>query len=427
MSEVRSAATVLCLCLEVPHEVVKEWQTACSALGVETDLQVPASLGAAQAVASEGGYSLVYLRDYKSGGFTSAIPVGSVLYPPLVALMDAEPNEAVREVLRLNGVVAIPHRPVEARGLADTVPLMKLARSASWPSGAMKGPASIEAAFRASNARELMISVACTHRRALSPVPWSPRLAKCKGAASTSCSGWLGRIYLEDGDQITHAEIPGAVGRAALQTILELEGGIVRVHEVFLPPAHPAACGRWSEVLAELDDAKPHGRVTARAPALAEGQSEATSTFDYATSATMTSAALAPRIMGAGTTTAASADAGREKSPAKESKPMNEVDKVLASAPGLKSGARANEQGVVLEMVGEVDAEQLCAVVAMSNATLGNAGNVLGLGSLVRWAVVTPTTTVYVHDKGEGGFIAVIGGANKNPDATLTKIHAALT
>ena len=104
---------------------------------------------------------------------------------------------------------------------------------------------------------------------------------------------------------------------------------------------------------------------------------------------------------------------------------MDSVKNALSAATGLKCAARADPNGVVVEVVGQVDAEQLCAVVAMSHAPLEQAAETLGLGRLQRWAASTPTTTLYVN-LDANGFVAVTGEPNKAPDGVLTKINAKL-
>ena len=49
---------------------------------------------------------------------------------------------------------------------------------------------------------------------------------------------------------------------------------------------------------------------------------------------------------------------------------MKPLEQVLGLAPGLQAAARADASGNVVEVVGQLDAESLCAVVAMSRAQI---------------------------------------------------------
>jgi hypothetical protein len=104
---------------------------------------------------------------------------------------------------------------------------------------------------------------------------------------------------------------------------------------------------------------------------------------------------------------------------------MSDLDKVLKVAPGLRGIARSNASGSIEEFTGELDAESVCAVAAMCAQHLKRIEGLLGCGELTSWALITEGTGIYVHH-GRDGLIAIVGEANKNPDALLRKTEAAI-
>ena len=104
---------------------------------------------------------------------------------------------------------------------------------------------------------------------------------------------------------------------------------------------------------------------------------------------------------------------------------MSELDKVLKVSPGLRGIARSNTSGGIEEFTGQLDAESVCAVAAMCAQHLKRIEELLGCGELTSWALTTENTGFYVHH-GLDGLIAIVGDANKNPDALLRKTEDAI-
>jgi predicted regulator of Ras-like GTPase activity (Roadblock/LC7/MglB family) len=104
---------------------------------------------------------------------------------------------------------------------------------------------------------------------------------------------------------------------------------------------------------------------------------------------------------------------------------MSELDEVLKVSPGLHGIARSTASGSIEEFTGQLDAESVCAVAAMCAQHLKRIEELLGCGGLTSWALTTENTGLYVHH-GRDGLIAIVGEANKNPDALLRKTEAAI-
>ena len=420
-----------CLCLQVDPELLRDWEICCKSLGVELRAQFPASLGAGQLLVSEGGYVLTRVAaDHAGGPFSSSVPAVSIIYPPLVAITEGAPSAKLLEVLRLQGAVAVLSHPFAAESVAKQVDLVSLAQSANWPKGTIDRMPLAQALEHA-EMRRYMLVVACPHRRPLSPVPWSPRLRECQ--ETEACSGWFARIYVNNGTVI-HAEAPGAVGAEAIAKISRLERGSFRFFPTFIEAGEAAPCGPVSDVvnLLRTRAASANQPTTTRPPVPAPPSlpsakgSEAKPARPGPPTAPSPSKEKGATVTDEATVQNLRAGATPNELPEVErSTPMDGVKKVLSAASGLKCAARADSNGVVLEVAGQIDAEQLCAVVAMSHPPLEQAAETLGLGKLQRWAAVTPTVTVYV-DIDQNGFVAVTGEPNKNPDATLQKIHTKL-
>ncbi len=109
----------------------------------------------------------------------------------------------------------------------------------------------------------------------------------------------------------------------------------------------------------------------------------------------------------------------------KDGSVMSDLDKVLKVSPGLRGIARSNTSGSIEEFTGQLDAESVCAVAAMCAQHLKRIEDLLGCGELTSWALTTENTGLYVHH-GRDGLIAIVGEANKNPDALLRKTEAAI-
>jgi hypothetical protein len=103
---------------------------------------------------------------------------------------------------------------------------------------------------------------------------------------------------------------------------------------------------------------------------------------------------------------------------------MKGIEAVLGLAPGIVGAARADADGNVSEIAGQVDGESLCAVAAMSKAPLVKASEILGLGALRDWSFSYAHGALYVHH--DDGLVAVQGGATKAPETVMKKLAQAL-
>lgn len=100
---------------------------------------------------------------------------------------------------------------------------------------------------------------------------------------------------------------------------------------------------------------------------------------------------------------------------------MSSISDILTSIKEATGVASSDASGTVIESQGDIDADTVCAVAAMSMGTLDEAGDLLGLGALEGWSIVTKSHALYVHRRGVG-FIAVSGPTTKSPEAVLKKL-----
>jgi DNA-binding response OmpR family regulator len=102
-------------------------------------------------------------------------------------------------------------------------------------------------------------------------------------------------------------------------------------------------------------------------------------------------------------------------------KPTFTAQHVLALDPSLKAAARADRQGSVLDMAGELDAETACAVATMATREIAEAAAELGFGRPYAWQLSVSGSTWYVALGREQLFVGQ-GAVNKNPGALLKKL-----
>ena len=103
---------------------------------------------------------------------------------------------------------------------------------------------------------------------------------------------------------------------------------------------------------------------------------------------------------------------------------MSSLEQVLGVSPGLQAAARADGGGNVVEVAGQMDAESLCAVVALCRGSLDRAAELLELGPLRDWCFTYADSSLFVHHA--EAFVVVTGGSSKNPETTMKKIAQAL-
>jgi len=104
---------------------------------------------------------------------------------------------------------------------------------------------------------------------------------------------------------------------------------------------------------------------------------------------------------------------------------MKSLDPLLSLAPGLYAAAKADKSGNVQEIVGNMDGESVCAVVAMCSPPLERVSGLLGLGAPTSWGFVNKKLSLYVQRHNEG-FVTLLGPVTKNPESTLKKLAKTL-
>ena len=97
------------------------------------------------------------------------------------------------------------------------------------------------------------------------------------------------------------------------------------------------------------------------------------------------------------------------------------AQQVLALDPTLKAAARADRQGSVIDVAGELDAETACAVATMASQEIMEVAADLGFGRPQAWQLSLGGSTWYVAFAREELLVSQ-GGVNKNPGALLKKL-----
>lgn len=100
------------------------------------------------------------------------------------------------------------------------------------------------------------------------------------------------------------------------------------------------------------------------------------------------------------------------------------MDAILKTLKQVHGIARSTEAREPVECSGSGDMETLCAVAAVSAATLGEVGELLSAGRLQRWYFVTEQSTYYVSERASERIVAV-GDSVKNPETTSKSLHGA--
>jgi|CZKU01.1.fsa_nt_gi hypothetical protein len=97
---------------------------------------------------------------------------------------------------------------------------------------------------------------------------------------------------------------------------------------------------------------------------------------------------------------------------------MNPFD-VVSKIPGIVAAILSDESGNLLESVGNIDGESAAAVNAFARESFGKAGDILGLGSLDRVVIASPTRSAIVAVR-PGYVMSVFADAGK-PFSTVEK------
>jgi predicted regulator of Ras-like GTPase activity (Roadblock/LC7/MglB family) len=295
-----------------------------------------------------------------------------VLMVPVIACHAAPLRRGDEQVLRRFGV----HLPLDISAPSAPVvePIVGLVRSARAPLDLAHLPCTTLLERLAASRATMQLTLACPHAPALWSSSEPPAAMPCP-ATNVLCKGWYGIVIVRKGAPV-HWEVGGGMtGEEAKEQILSLQHGFTAVSTVFISTP------------AELAAASLPATLQARMPLLPSKPAPPPTKEDGIA--------------------------------------MSELDEVLKVSPGLRGIARSNASGSIEEFTGELDAESVCAVAAMCAQHLKRIEELLGCGELTSWALITENTGLYVHH-GRDGLIAIVGEANKNPDALLRKTEAAI-
>lgn len=102
---------------------------------------------------------------------------------------------------------------------------------------------------------------------------------------------------------------------------------------------------------------------------------------------------------------------------------MSDAAKVHESIKQVRGVASSTPSGEALDSSGDIDADTLCAVAAVSAATLTEVGELLSAGRLERWYFTTAGTTYYVSERAEERLVA-LGEPVRSAESTSKALHA---
>jgi predicted regulator of Ras-like GTPase activity (Roadblock/LC7/MglB family) len=299
-------------------------------------------------------------------------PLRRVLMVPVIACHTAPIRPEDEQVLRRFGV----HLPLDVSSLSASVTRLtaSLVRNARAPLELARLPYTTLLERLAASKATVQLTAACPHAPALWLSNAPPAATPCP-AANVICQGWYGTVIVRKGVPV-HWEVGGGMtGERAKEQILSLQHGFTAASTVFIATSTGLAAASLPTT--------PHPRTPRLPPKSAP-----------------------PAIK-------------------KDGSAMSDLDRVLKVSPGLRGIARSNTSGSIEEFTGQLDAESVCAVAAMCTQHLKRIEDLLGCGELTSWALTTDNTGFYVHH-GREGLIAIVGEANKNPDALLRKTEAAI-
>jgi len=104
---------------------------------------------------------------------------------------------------------------------------------------------------------------------------------------------------------------------------------------------------------------------------------------------------------------------------------MKSLEPLLGLAPGLYAAAKADRSGNVQQLLGNVDGESVCAVVAMCGEPLQRVSGLLRLGPAASCGFVNNKLSLYVQ-RHDDGFVTLLGPVTKSPEGTLKKLAKTL-
>ncbi len=436
MSENPARATAIsCLSFALDGEARRICVRKFAEAGVKLRLVAPRSLAHATQLLDSGSVSFALAHlSARDGGVVSLaqnFAVRQVAFPPLLALTDWEPSPAEVEELRTMGAAWV----TSLASLSELArpPIEALVKSAHWFSSQVERMPVGNILQLMGGAPPGMLTVMCPHAKMVGERDWNAHETTCTGGFADECPGWIARAYVRNGELI-HAETPTQSGRDALATMLELEQGLARIHEVFIEPAVPNLGGsiqgniidaaRVADEWARDSQAGivlPPGTPGRRPPA---GPPQAPATHGWNRAGTAPPfppprrAPSPPPIPSQRATNA-------EKPPPARDICMNRADQIVNQLPSLSAVAETDAAGAVLAHAGEGDAEVLCAVGVMCGQAIEEIGATLALGDISSWAMVTSSNTLYVVPDGRKSVVA-LGKKTGNPSGLLRPLLAAV-
>ncbi len=374
------------LCLTSNAQVVKELEQCLIGLGFEPIAEQADSLEqlATAARARSAAFAFTHLpqaKDITSPPF--GLRFGAVRFPPIVVAVDGIPTADEIETLRFHGVSHIMPRPFSAK--QEGAVLRALSAAPSWQ-GSETEPASVPDVVHALSAEgaTAMIAVADSSTTPAQETSWTELAATQDPTAGTQ-----GRLYLKDG-ALVHAETPMARGASAVTQLLRIPKPLVHVHEAFLMP-RPA----------NIETAISGGAVV---------DSDSSTSVETKTG-----------------TVEYTDEQENEKAGGDENgeDDMTTLSSLTTVAPDLWGAAIADRRGHVREVSGNTDGETICAVAAMSCSHMQQASDMMGLGEVRGWLIVSGESTLYTHVTADG-FVVARGAKRKNPDTVFKAIREKL-
>jgi Domain of unknown function (DUF4388) len=444
---------VSCLCLTDRPDVVEPWQQLFARTGINLVPHVPTSTAMACALARHEGsaFTLAHVPNTAEAGgaLSSLVPIRNVLFPPLVVMVDHAVTADERERLRLQGAAYIVERPLSNSD--DAAVLRQLVHSGSWFKGTTDRIVVTDVLqMLAADRKSGMLTVGCAHGQDFHTFPWH-HTRQCSGSERNDCQGWYGRLHVIDG-QLIHAETPSAEGIVALADMIEIVSGTLRIHDIFLEPSAPNLPGSipssiLNAVLLADDRRRSQGNGASADPGASGAAAASRPRAPSPSAATLRApfpalraappaatlrapfpalrAATSPRTSTTTSSTTSNNNKPESIQPKRDDE-MKSLEPLLSLAPGLYAAAKADPSGNVQDLVGNIDAESVCAVAAMCSAPLERISGLLGLGACTNWGFVNKKLSLYVQRSNEG-FVALLGPVTKSPETTLKKLAKTLS
>ncbi|MCH9682111.1 MAG: hypothetical protein K0V04_11805 [Deltaproteobacteria bacterium] len=345
----------------------------------------------------------------------------SILWPPVLAVADRRLDVDEQQMLRRMGVAGVLRSTSPTKDVTSV--LRRVVDSDGWLRMPLRRMDLANVLQNTASSGEGMLTVACPHARSVAPFGRpNDGVPRCGGGADVgACDGWHGRIYSHR-DKLIYAETPTARGIEALAQMLALDEGQAMAHELFLRPNRVNVGMSVTQALIEsarfTDDrarqapappelpAPPPTAETRAAPAPPPVPSPVSTRPPVATPAPPPAAPRPPATSAAGTIQGTTAmkmtqDAARA------------VNEMVASSDALEGAALCDDNGWVKALAGDVDAESLCAVVAMTLTPLGRISDLLGMGRLQNWAVCGSKVALYAC-RTEHGMCTGVGKPRQN-------------